>query len=112
MSDQTGAGFGDLGSLRRALDGVVRLDGDGVQVQDAAAFRAGLVDKLAYTAVFGGDDVKAAARWLIRTAAPRLGAFPASIHDLYMAAGRGEYANRTAPAINVRGLTFDMARTI
>lgn len=112
MADTNGAGFSDLDSLRGALDGVARVEGDGVEIQDADAFRQQLLDKLAHTAVFGDGDVQAAARWLIRSAAPRLGAFPASIHDLYMAAGRGEYANRTAPAINVRGMTYDIAGAI
>jgi fructose/tagatose bisphosphate aldolase len=41
-----------------------------------------------------------------------LGAVPASIHDLYIAGGRGEYAHATAPAINVRGMTYDNAQAI
>src|SRR5687768_1712162 len=104
--------FSDLEGLRRAADGIVRFDADGVAIDDRAGFRNQLVDGLVSTAIFGDDPAKAAARWLIRVAAPRLGAFPASIHDLYIAAGRDEYANRTAPAINVRGLTYDVARTI
>jgi fructose/tagatose bisphosphate aldolase len=99
-------------ALRRSLDGIARIEGDGLEIQDASGFREQAIDGLISTAVFGDDPARAAARWVIRAAAPRLGAFPASIHDLYLAAGRGEYANRTAPAINVRGLTYDVARTI
>ena len=84
----------------------------GVEILDAAGFRDGLIDRLIATAVFGEGPERDAARWLIRAAAPALGAFPASIHDLYMAAGRGEYANPTAPAINVRGLAYDMMRAV
>jgi fructose/tagatose bisphosphate aldolase len=62
--------------------------------------------------VFGEGDVKAASRWLIQALAPAMGAWPASIHDLYMAAGRREYANVTTPAINVRGMAYDLARII
>ena len=104
--------FADLDALRRAFDGILRLDGDGVDVVDPVGLSGSLIDGLIATAVFGEEPVRAAARWLIRVAAPRAGAFPASIHDLYLAAGRGEYTNRTAPAINVRGLTYDTARTI
>src|SRR5690606_24513068 len=53
-----------------------------------------------------------ASRWLIRAIAPAMGAWPASIHDLYMAAGRREYSNITTPAINVRGMAYDVARNI
>ncbi|HYI24412.1 MAG TPA: class II fructose-bisphosphate aldolase, partial [Thermomicrobiales bacterium] len=36
----------------------------------------------------------------------------ASIHDLYMAAGRGEYSNATTPAINLRMMAYDLAQTV
>src|SRR5262245_23692656 len=104
--------FADLSELQRALDGIVTLHEDGVEVDDPRAFRATLIDRLIRSAIFGDDEVKAASRWLIRNAAPALGAFPASIHDVYIAGGRGEYANATAPAINVRGLTYDVSRAI
>lgn len=40
------------------------------------------------------------------------GIFFASIHDLYIARGRGEVKGFTVPAINLRGLTYDLARAI
>ena len=40
------------------------------------------------------------------------GIYPASIHDLYMASGRGEFSGFTVPAINLRSLTYDLARAI
>jgi len=55
---------------------------------------------------------KKRARESIRNAARREGIVPASIHALYEAAGRGEYGGRTVPAINVRGLTFQVARAV
>jgi fructose/tagatose bisphosphate aldolase len=36
----------------------------------------------------------------------------ASIHDLYKARGRGEISGFTVPAINLRGLTYHLARAI
>jgi fructose/tagatose bisphosphate aldolase len=42
-------------------------------------------------------------------AAKAEGAYPASIHELYMARGRGEFAGFTVPAINLRSLTYDLA---
>ena len=69
-------------------------------------------DTLIYSAVFGTDSVRPAARWIIWTTAQAVGIYPASIHELYMAAGRGEYGNATTPAINVRGMSYDFARTI
>ncbi|HYO29132.1 MAG TPA: hypothetical protein VER37_01010, partial [Thermomicrobiales bacterium] len=102
----------DLPALLHALDGVARVDGDGVEVLDEGAFRGHLIDELIRNAVFADEPVRSAARWLIRAAAPRLGAYPASIHPLYMAAGRGAYDHKTAPAINVRGLAYDTMRAV
>ncbi|MGI8484561.1 MAG: class II fructose-bisphosphate aldolase, partial [Thermomicrobiales bacterium] len=104
--------FRDLATLHASLDGIVRFDGDGIEVLDEVAVRNHLVDELVWTAVFGTGDVQDASRWLIRVLAPALGAFPASIQELYMAAGRNEYANVTTPAINLRTMTYDLARTV
>ncbi|MBM3249918.1 MAG: aldolase [Candidatus Omnitrophica bacterium] len=40
------------------------------------------------------------------------GIYPASIHEFYMARGRGEFGGFTVPAINLRGLTLDLAAAI
>ncbi len=107
-----GSTLNDLSSLHAALDGMVRFDGDGVEVLDERAVRTHLIDQLIWTAVFGTGDAQDASRWLIRVLAPALGAWPASIQSLYMAAGRNEYANVTTPAINLRTMTYDLARTV
>jgi fructose/tagatose bisphosphate aldolase len=40
------------------------------------------------------------------------GIYPSSIHDFYLARGRGEFAGFTVPAINLRSMTYDLARSI
>jgi fructose/tagatose bisphosphate aldolase len=40
------------------------------------------------------------------------GAFPCSIHEFYMARGRGEFGGFSVPAINLRSMTYDLARAI
>jgi len=40
------------------------------------------------------------------------GIYPASIHQFYRARGRGEFSGFTVPAINLRTLTYDLARAI
>jgi fructose/tagatose bisphosphate aldolase len=40
------------------------------------------------------------------------GIYPSSIHDFYMARGRGEFGGFTVPAINLRSMTYDLARAI
>lgn len=40
------------------------------------------------------------------------GIYPSSIHQLYMARGKGEISGFTVPAINLRSMTYDLARAI
>src|SRR3990172_7636168 len=66
---------------------------------------------MAEASAMGEPQARAEARWLIWETALALGIVPASINDLYMARGRGEVpSNFTAPAINLRMLSFDAAR--
>ena len=46
----------------------------------------------------------------IRQMAMEKGIFPASIQNLYEAIGKGQYPGFTVPAMNLRGITFDVAR--
>ena len=41
-----------------------------------------------------------------------MGIYPASIQEFYMARGRGEFSGFTVPAINLRSMTYDLARAI
>jgi fructose-bisphosphate aldolase, class II len=68
------------------------------------------IDRLIDRAVFGGDAERPVARWLIRELARLQGLLPASIQPLYEAMGRGEARGFTTPAINLRGMAYDMAR--
>ncbi len=104
--------FRDIHDLRAATHDVLIIRNDGVEVKDANAIRERTIDQLIWSAVFGNREVMEASRWLIRHLAPAMGAWPASINDLYMAAGRDAYSNITTPAINLRGMTYDLARTV
>jgi len=84
----------------------------GLTVLDEARLRAEGIDELVWDAVFGPGPVKAMARWFIWELGQALGVHPASIHEFYMARGRGEYDNLTVPAMNLRGMTYDMARAV
>ena len=71
------------------------------------------IDELVWAAVFGESaDVRGAARWNIRTQAVAAGIRASSIHDLYMAMGRGDAGGFTVPAINVRAMSYDTARAV
>jgi fructose-bisphosphate aldolase, class II len=87
------------------------LDGK-VTVRNEAALKSDKMDKLVRLAVFGEKDEKEQARWLLWEIGQAVGVRPASIHDLYMARGRGEIRGFTVPAINVRGAAYFTARSI
>ena len=99
--------------LLAGLDGVARIQGTRLLVDDATRFRNEAIDRLVDDAVFNPDEtVRDAAAWLIWSASQALGCGSASIHELYMARGRGEFpATRfTVPAINVRAAAYLTAR--
>jgi len=69
------------------------------------------IDASVQKAVFGADSqVKEKHQRAIRELASTLGVFPASIQGLYEAAGKGLYQGITVPAINIRGITYHVAR--
>src|SRR6266498_4506692 len=71
------------------------------------------IDELVWTAVFGeAAENRGVARWQIRSQAAAAGIRPASIHDLYLAMGRGDAGGFTVPAINVRAMSYDTARAV
>jgi len=70
------------------------------------------IDALVRKAVFGTEDEKGHARWQIWEMGQQAGVRPASIHELYMARGRGEVQPFTTPAMNVRIMSYDTGRAI
>ncbi len=104
--------FASVQDLRARLEGVASISGSGLTVQDEAPLRGDLMDELAFAAVFGDEEVRAATRWVIWSASQALGCGSASIHELYLARGRGEIepTGFTVPAINVRATTYLTAR--
>ncbi len=81
-------------------------------VSDTRTIESDAMDELARQAVFGDQEQRDRARWMIWEIGQVLGVQPASIHDLYIARGRGETRGFTVPAINVRGMAYDTARSI
>ena len=101
--------YRSLEEMNEGLRGV--LEGD--RVVDAARLRGGVIDRLAWTAVFGGEKaLRDASRAAIQRAARATGAPPSSIQELYRARGRKECGNFTTPAVNIRGFSYDVARAL
>ena len=70
------------------------------------------LDELAWRAVFGAPDDRNIAHWLIWEIGQEAGVRPASIHELYLARGRGKVPPFTTPAINVRLMAYDSGRAV
>ena len=88
-------------------------DSGGIVLKSPQKFIAQTLDLLVWNAVFGeSDEVCNMARWIIRRAGLELGVIPSSIQGLYEARGRKEVGGFTVPAINVRGLSYDVARAV
>jgi fructose/tagatose bisphosphate aldolase len=97
-------------SLLRDLAGSCHVDGERLVVDDERAFRDRGVKVAAWAATFSDSaEVVEAARWVIWEASQELGAPSWSIHELYMARGRGEVSGFTVPAVNIRTQVMDMA---
>jgi len=97
--------------LRTQLKNVVGVAKGKVEVLDADRLRSEAIDVLVRDAVFGAAPVKAFSRWLIWELGQALGARPASIHEFYIARGRGEWRDRTVPAMNIRFTTYETVRS-
>jgi fructose-bisphosphate aldolase, class II len=100
-------------ALLTRLQGIGRMVGDRLAIDDPARFREELLDGLVFDAVFNTDEAgRDASRWVIWSASQEIGSGSASIHELYMARGRGELgsAQFTVPAINARAVAYLTAR--
>ena len=104
--------YGSLSELLNDVRSCMEISGSSVKVTDAAQLKNTVIDRLVYAAVFGSDDVKDAARWIIWQAAWEVGVQPASIDGLYQARQRGEYSAATVPAVNVRAMAWDVSRAL
>ncbi|MBK8616074.1 MAG: class II fructose-bisphosphate aldolase [Anaerolineales bacterium] len=102
MSDQ-------IQELLNLVDNSLSVDGATVKVLDAAKFRKN-IGKLVERSATASDSSAGWSRYLIRAAALELGVYAASIHELYLARGRGEVPMTfTTPAFNLRALSFHAA---
>lgn len=71
------------------------------------------IDSLINLAVFSADrHMREEHQRIIREMAFGQGIYPASIQGLYDAAGKGLYSGITVPAINIRGITYQVARAV
>jgi fructose/tagatose bisphosphate aldolase len=99
--------------LKKGCESILAYDGGDVRVLNESRFQEKLIDDLIYTVVFSPDpNIQEAAGFLIRRGAAAQGIRSASIQSLYKAMGRKELGGFTVPAINIRGITYDVAQAV
>ena len=100
--------------LLNDLKGIIDIQKNGtVKIIDRNALTSKKIDTIVYNAVFNKDTaIKNVSRWLIRSTGNKLGIISSSIQSLYEAIGKKQFKGFTVPAINIRGLTYDVARSI
>ncbi len=102
-----------LQSLLDSFDGSVNWVAGDVKINEEQAVR-NQIETLVRAAVLDENESnRYLARFLIRKIALALDIVPSSIHDLYLARGRGDVPNSfTTPAINLRSLSYYAAKAI
>ncbi len=99
--------------LKKGCESILAFDGGNVSVLDEGRFQSKLIDDLIYTVVFSPDPAtQEAAGFLIRRGAAAIGIVSTSIQPLYEAMGRKEVGGFTVPAINIRGISYDVAQSV
>lgn len=101
-------------ALLNDIKGIIDIQRDGtVWVLDKNSLQNNKTDTLVYNAVFNKDAaIKNMSRWIIRGTSNTLGIVSSSIQSLYEAVGKKQFRGFTVPAINIRGMTYDTARSI
>ena len=102
-----------VGDLIERDRSIYEISDSGIVLKNHRRFLSQALDLLAWNAVLSeSEEVRAAAQWIIRRTGLELGVVPSSIQGLYEARGQKECGGFTVPAINVRGLTYDVARAV
>ncbi len=105
--------YSSIQALLDAAKEAFVLENEKVVIKNEKKLRDGIIDWLIKEAIFNENEtIVKYARSLISKIAKELGAYSASIQILYDAMGNEEVGGFSVPAINLRGLTYDMSRTV
>ncbi|MCQ9207938.1 MAG: class II fructose-bisphosphate aldolase [Omnitrophica bacterium] len=105
--------YKDTKDLVEKTKSALRISGDSVKVEDEAKLKTKIIDQLVYNLCLNEDQaLKSSCAWVIWEASADLGIYSSSIQGLYEAKGQGKYSKVTVPAVNIRGLTYDVARAL
>lgn len=102
-----------MSRIDELIQGNLEVVDGGVRIINNTFLESSEWDELAWHAVFSEGEEKKRARHIIWETSQTIGCKPSSINDLYFARGRGDIPpNFTVPAMNLRGMAYDMARAV
>ena len=105
--------FGTKKELFDFLKGAASASNGSIRLENDDKFRTQTIDQLAKNAVLNkSNEIKGLSRFIIKHAASQMGITLASIQGLYEARGRGECKGFTVPAVNIRGMSYEMSRAL
>jgi fructose/tagatose bisphosphate aldolase len=105
--------FNNKEEINQALQAIATQDNGNLVINNANKLRGDILDKLVLNAAINPSaEVKGLSRFIIKAAALELGIVNSSIQGLYEARGRGEIKGFTVPALNIRGLPYELCRAI
>ena len=105
--------FNNKEEINQAMQGIATQDNGNLVINNANKLRGDILDKLVLNAAINPSaEVKGLSRFIIKAAALELGIVNSSIQGLYEARGRGEIKGFTVPALNIRGLPYELCRAI
>jgi fructose/tagatose bisphosphate aldolase len=105
--------FNNNEEINQALQGIATQDNGDLVINNADKLRGDILDKLVLNAATNPSaEIKGLTRFIIKSAALELGIVNSSIQGLYETRGRGEIKGFTVPALNIRGLPYELCRAI
>ena len=105
--------FNNQEEINQSLQGIVNWDNDDLIINDTDKLRTNILDQLVLNAAINSSpEVKGLCRYILKSVALELGIVTSSIQGLYEARGRGEIKGFTVPALNIRGLPYELCRAI
>ena len=105
--------FNDQDEIAKQLKKFATINNGELKIEDADKLRGDVLDKLIQNAVLNPSaEIKGLSRFFIKSAALELGIVSSSIQGLYDARGRNELQGFTVPALNIRGLPYELCRAI
>lgn len=105
--------FNDQDETAKQLKKFATINEGELKIEDADKLRGDILDQLIQNAVLNPSaEIKGLCRFFIKSAALELGIVSSSIQGLYDARGRSEVQGFTVPALNIRGLPYELCRAI